>query len=94
MANQDLDIALLAREMAVSERQLYRFVKSATTFSPNQLIHEVRLYSALNLLMTKHEMPIAQVSLEVGFENPGYFSVVFKKRFGRNPSEIKNEQTA
>jgi DNA-binding response OmpR family regulator/signal transduction histidine kinase len=93
MSNQDLDIALLAREMAVSERQLYRFAKSATTYSPNQLIHEVRLYSALNLLMTKHELPVAQVSLEVGFENPGYFSVVFKKRFGKNPSEIKNEQT-
>lgn len=92
MSNQDLDIALLAREMAVSERQLYRFVKSATTFSPNQLIHEVRLYSALNLLTTKQDLPIAQVSLEVGFENPGYFSVVFKKRFGKNPSEIKNEQ--
>jgi DNA-binding response OmpR family regulator/signal transduction histidine kinase len=91
MSNQDLDIALLAREMAVSERQLYRFAKSATTYSPNQLIHEVRLYSALNLLMTKHELPVAQVSLEVGFENPGYFSVVFKKRFGKNPSEIKNE---
>lgn len=90
LSNPNLDVAMLARELAVSDRQLFRFLKKYTGFSPNQLMHETRLCMAYHLLASNPAIPIAQVSLQVGFDNSGYFSVVFKKRFGINPSELRN----
>jgi transcriptional regulator GlxA family with amidase domain len=90
LSNPNLDVAMLARELAVSDRQLFRFLKKYTGFSPNQLMHETRLCMAYHLLASNPAIPIAQVSLQVGFDNSGYFSVVFKKRFGINPSELRD----
>jgi signal transduction histidine kinase/DNA-binding response OmpR family regulator len=78
----------LAYEMAMSERQLYRLSKNLTGCSPAQLIKEVRLQKARELLLSGEIYKIEDVSKRVGFEKASYFSQQFLERFGKRPSEF------
>lgn len=76
----------LAGEMNMSVSQLYRKLKALINQSIQQFIRSVRMQRALELLKNGSGN-ISEVSWEVGFEDPGYFSKVFKKHFGCLPTE-------
>lgn len=85
---ESLNVDLLAREMYVSRAQLYRKIKSLTGASPNHFIRDQRLDKSVRLLK-KESSNISEIALDVGFNNPSYFSKCFQKRFGVSPSKIK-----
>lgn len=37
------------------------------------------------------EKSVSEVAFELGFENPPYFSRLFKKEVGMSPSEFQNQ---
>ena len=76
-----------ASTMNVSTSLLYKKVKSLTDQSPTDFIKLVRLDYALELLQT-HKYSVTEVSESCGFSSIGYFSTVFKKHFGKSPTEI------
>jgi len=78
----------LAYELSMSERQLYRLAKSLTGCTPAQLIKEVRLQKAYQLLLSGDIYKIEDVARRVGFEKASYFSQQFFERFGKRPSEF------
>ena len=80
----------LAYELSVSERQLFRMAKSLTGCSPAQLIKEVRLQQAYELLIGGHVKiyKVEDVARRVGYESAGYFAQQFFERFGKRPSEF------
>ncbi|MEA5257381.1 two-component regulator propeller domain-containing protein [Arcicella aquatica] len=86
MMNTSLDIAFLERELNMSTMQLYRKLKSLTNFSGNEFIKNVRLKKAIQLLETD-SFTIAEIAYKVGFNDPSYFTRIFKKEFGKSPSE-------
>ncbi len=88
LKNVNVSVQDLASELALSERQLYRLTKSLTGCSPAQLIKEVRLQKAYELLLTGKITKIEDVANRVGFESPGYFSRQFLERFGKRPTEF------
>ncbi len=90
LQNEQLNIPLLAKNMAVSKRQLFRIIKESTGLSPNQLIQEIRLNNALQLLENQFDMSVSEVAYAVGMSNPGYFATAFKKRFQKNPSSYRS----
>jgi two-component system sensor histidine kinase ChiS len=81
--------SLLARKLAVSERQLFRLIKEATGFSPIQLVQEIRLQKAKQILSENPEITVADVARLIGISNPGYFACAFKRRFKISPSKIR-----
>ncbi len=87
--DEQLSVPYLARQMAVSERQLFRLIKESTGLSPNQVILEIRLNKALHLLQKDLDLSIGDIARQVGISNTSYFTSVFKKRFGQIPSELK-----
>lgn len=87
IAERILNVAYLASEMALSERQLLRRLKSATGLTPIQFIREVRLLQAKGILERKATRTVAEVSYAVGFDTTFYFTSQFAARFGKNPSE-------
>lgn len=75
----------LAMAVGISRMQLNRRVKAMTGVTPIELIRAVRLNQAQTLLLTP--LSISEVAYAVGFDNPAYFSKVFKDEFGLTPSD-------
>lgn len=77
----------LCREMGMSRTYLYMRLKAFTGESPQDFIRFIRLEKAA--VMLRNGEPVARVSEAVGFDNPKYFSTVFKKYFGVSPSKYR-----
>ena len=76
-----------AAAMNVSSSLLYKKVKALTDQSPTDFIKVVRLDYAQELLQSR-KYSVTEVSELCGFSSIGYFSTVFKKHFGKSPTEI------
>ena len=87
IANTEFGKDDFASTMNVSTSLLYKKVKSLTDQSPTDFIKLVRLDYALELLQS-HKYTVTEVSESCGFSSIGYFSTVFKKHFGKSPTEI------
>ena len=79
-----------ASEMNVSPSLLYKKVKSLTGQSPTDFIKIIRLNYAMELLKS-NQHTITEISELSGFSSAGYFSTVFKKHFGKAPTEISHD---
>lgn len=86
--NSDLPIQFIAREMTMSYVQLYRKLKALTGITPVSYIRKYRLQVAMNLLRTT-DMNVSEIAYEVGFNDPNYFSRVFKTEFGNSPLDYR-----
>ena len=84
---RDFTIDDLADEMHLSRSQFYRRIKAYTGLTPHKYLREARLYKAKELLESAEVPSIAQLSASVGFEDAGYFSRIFRERFGFSPAE-------
>lgn len=87
LSDPEFSIDDLCREMAMSRTYLYVRLRTFTGKSPNEFIRFIRLERAALLLRSGH--PVADVSTMVGFDNPKYFSTVFKKYFEVSPSKYR-----
>lgn len=87
MNNTEFDKDQFASAMNVSSSLLYKKIKSLTDQSPTDFIKTVRLNYAVELLQSQ-KYTVTEVSEHCGFSSVGYFSTVFKKHFGKSPSEI------
>ncbi|MEW6998528.1 ATP-binding protein [Colwelliaceae bacterium BS250] len=83
----ELDISLLAKELAVSERQLQRKIKVILGTTPNNFIKEFRLKKAQGLLMSGSQ--IGRIALDVGFSSQTYFGRCFKESFNCTPKQYQ-----
>jgi signal transduction histidine kinase/AraC-like DNA-binding protein len=76
----------LSKEINMSISSLYRKILALTGQSPIEFIRTFRLKRAANLLKQKYGN-IAQITYEVGFNNPSYFARCFRQQYGVSPSE-------
>lgn len=88
--NRSITAQYLARELALSERQLLRRVQAETGMSVRAYLQEMKLQEAKRLLETRNYSTIAEVAFAVGFNTPGYFTKTYVKRFGQHPRELLN----
>lgn len=93
LANPDLSVAFLSKEMAISRSGLFAKVKEYTGETPNNLISQARLNTAANLLAQgKHS--VGEICYMTGFSSPSYFSKVFAAQFGMTPHDWAKKQAA
>ena len=76
-----------ASAMNVSPSLLYKKTKLLTNQSPTDFIKIVRLDHASDLLQMK-KYSVTEISELCGFSSVGYFSKVFKKHFGKSPTDV------
>jgi AraC-like DNA-binding protein len=86
LGNPDFGKIEFASAMNVSSSLLYKKLKSLTGQSPVDMIKVVRLNQAVELLKT-HKYTVTEVSELCGFSSGSYFGAVFKKQFGKSPTE-------
>lgn len=87
IANAEFDKEEFALAMNVSSSLLYKKMKALTNLSPSEFVKTIRLNHALELLQSR-KYSVTEVSELCGFASVGYFSTVFKKHFGKSPTEI------
>ncbi|HEX5654534.1 MAG TPA: helix-turn-helix transcriptional regulator, partial [Chitinophagaceae bacterium] len=91
LSNEDFAVDDICKKIGISRVQLYRKVKALIGYNVNDYILNVRLHKA-KFLLAKENLTISEVSFRVGFSSQGYFSTVFKSRFGVTPSEFKEKK--
>ncbi len=87
----NLNVEKLADEFNLSRSQLYRKIKTLTGLTANELIRKIRLERAKELLEESTAPSVSEISFNVGFSSPSYFSKCFKSHFGILPKEVKEE---
>ena len=90
MGDEKIDIATLAGEFAMSQSTLYRKVKAVSGLSPNELIRNIRLNRAAQLLKDP-QLSVSEVAWQTGFGSPVYFRTCFKERYGVTPTEFREK---
>ena len=78
----------LAEELGFSRRQLHRKLSALTGKTPAEFIRHMRLQRAAHLLQRKVGN-VSEVAYAVGFNKPQHFSTLFRRAFGKPPSEYK-----
>lgn len=81
----------LARRFGCSEGHFCRVFKARTGYAPIPYILRARVGRAVHLLTQTH-WPVAEIGRAVGFENPFYFSRVFRKIQGQSPLRYRQDQ--
>jgi AraC-like DNA-binding protein len=81
----------LSEKTGLSRSNLFRKLKGLTNMSPNDLVAQIKLNYAAELLKNKKGMRISDIAYESGFNDPRYFSTLFKKHFGKSPKNFSNE---
>ncbi len=89
----ELSLADLARKEHLSVSRYCVLFREQFGVSPIRYIINLRLKYACDLLKTTN-MPIKQIGLLSGFEDPHFFSKIFKKHMGISPMGYRNEQCA
>lgn len=87
ISDSEFTIDRLCREMAMSRTLFYVKLKTYTGKSPQDFIRIIRLERAAALLRNGRQ--VTDVAALSGFDNPKYFSTVFKKYFGVSPSKYQ-----
>lgn len=81
---RDVTLDDIAGMLYISRDYLSHVFKNETGISPISYLISRRIGEARKLLLTT-EKTVKQISLEVGYQNTGYFSMLFKKITGVSP---------
>jgi AraC-like DNA-binding protein len=85
-----LDLSAIADEAYFSKFHFIRLFKTAYGRTPHHYLIKVRIDHALGLLAK--DIPVAEVSMRVGFESSTSFAALFKKQTGMSPSVYQRRQ--
>ena len=77
----DLGVTELVTEKHVSRAKLNRRINSKYEFTPSAFIRQCRLEKARQLSEQGKIKTVAELAYAVGFNQPGYFSKLYKKAF-------------
>ena len=86
IANSEINVNLLGRELGYSRTNFYRKIKALTNVTPNDLLKAYRLNRAAELIL-KREYTLGEISEMTGFGTQSHFSSLFKKHFGVSPKD-------
>lgn len=87
--SEDISIDEYAENNHVSISWFIRNFKQYTGTTPMQYILSKRMYNA-EILLQNSSYNVTEVARIVGYDNPLYFSRIFKKAKGLSPSEYRN----
>jgi signal transduction histidine kinase/AraC-like DNA-binding protein len=78
----------LAKDCSYGQQQLGRIIKSNTGLTLIQLILEIRLQKAYELIINKKYASLMEIIYAIGLTNRSYFNRKFTERFGVTPKEL------
>jgi len=83
-------VTQMAGELSISPKYLSDLLKQETGKTAIELIHIFLISEAKNMLKSA-DQTIAEIAYILGFENPPYFTRLFKKEVGLSPVQFKKQ---
>ncbi|MGR3741322.1 Ada metal-binding domain-containing protein [Companilactobacillus sp. DQM5] len=87
---KELNLELIAQLAHGAPYYLHHQFKKITGITPLEELTKIRISKSKNLLKTS-ALSIPEVAIEVGINNPAYFSTLFKKQVGQTPLKFRKE---
>ena len=91
--HEDFSVSAVAKELGMSDSQFSRFFRRATGNTFTEFVNRIRINRACQLLR-ETERYIADISLEVGFNNMANFNRRFLDIKGMTPSDYRKQSSA
>ena len=89
--NPDFDMNMLASELNMGRSKMFVCLKEMTGFTPNEFTLKFKMEEALYRLKNNYEFNISEISYQLGFSSPRYFSKCFKDFYGIPPQSYRKE---
>ena len=86
--NDNLNLDMLADEMAMSSSTLYRKMKTMCGQSPGEFIRTVRFKRAAQLLRDS-DLAVSEIIEQVGYNSMKQFRKNFKAEYGMSPASYR-----
>ena len=93
LSNEELNITFITTQMGMSRASLYNKMSKITGMGVNDYVNHIRIDRAVQLLLNSG-LSIKEISQEVGFAYPRYFSTTFKQIKGMTPTQFKESHQA
>ncbi len=87
--SEPISLDTLSNICHISKQQLIRYFKAELGTTPIAYINKMKVSRTKEYLQRHPEIPINEVCAELGFEDPLYFSRLFKKIYGESPSKYR-----
>jgi transcriptional regulator GlxA family with amidase domain len=81
-------VAAMVQLSGLPERSFKRRFQQATGMSPLEYVHTLRLEEAKQMLETS-DAPIEAIANEVGYEDAGFFSRLFRRQVALTPAQYR-----
>jgi AraC family transcriptional regulator, transcriptional activator of pobA len=83
-------VSFMAAQLHLSSKYLSDLLKQETGKTALELIH-LYVISEAKTMLAAGDQRISEIAFQLGFENPPYFSRLFKREVGMSPKEFKNQ---
>ena len=90
ISNPELSAPMIAKELGLSLRVMYRKLEGIDSPNLNQIVIETRMKIAMKYL-TCSKMTINEIIFKVGYENRSTFYRNFKNSYGMTPKEYREQ---
>lgn len=81
-------VAAMVRLSGLAERSFKRRFQQATGMSPLEYVHTLRLEEAKHLL-ERSEQPVEAIANQIGYEDAGFFSRLFRRQVKLTPAQYR-----
>ena len=88
-SNPKVTIDILAKDLNMSRTSLHLNLKRILNKSATELLNEYRLKRAA--IMLENDMPVNEAAYYCGYNDPNYFTRIFKKHFNETPMKYKEK---
>ena len=90
----EFDQTQFLEEMGTTKSTFFRKLKSLTGLTYVSFIRNIRMKAACRIMEEKKHVRISELAYAVGYNDPRYFSSIFKKEIGMQPSEYMERFTS
>jgi signal transduction histidine kinase/DNA-binding response OmpR family regulator/ligand-binding sensor domain-containing protein len=88
LSNIDYNVESFVADMRIGRTLLYQKINDILGMSIKEFILDIRLKRGAQLL-EQSDLTVSEISYLIGFNNPKYFSICFKKQFEVTPTEFR-----
>ena len=86
--HESAPVAAMVRLSGIAERSFKRRFQQATGMAPLEYVHTLRLEEAKHMLESS-DQPIEAIANEVGYEDAGFFSRLFRRKVNLTPAQYR-----